>query len=94
MQHTGACIMSVDGHLSYNIWILFLNNNKISTLIYLQNNTDVLSRYGCNGNTHVHHVDPVYVRNFTYLFIYRIFMNFIGIYYSIQSHIKRVVFEW
>ena len=39
---------------------------KKSTLIYLQNNTDVISRYGCNGNTHVHHVDPVYVRKFTF----------------------------
>ena len=48
------------------------NNNEISTLIYLQNNTDVISRYSCNGNTHVHNVDPVYVRKFTCLFIDRI----------------------
>ena len=63
--------MSLDRHFPYNIWILFKNNNKISTLIYLQNNTDVKSRYGCNGNTHVNHVDPVYVHRFTCLFIDR-----------------------
>ena len=31
-------------------------NNKIYTLIYLQNNTDALSQYECYGITHVHHV--------------------------------------
>ena len=45
------------------------NNNKISTLINLQNNTDVISRYGCNGKTHVHIVDIMYVHKFTRLFI-------------------------
>ena len=51
------------------------NNNKIYTsLINLQNNKDVISRYGCNGNTHVHvhHVDPMYVHKFTSLFKDRI----------------------
>ena len=66
----------VIGHFSYNIWILFTNNNKISTLIDMQNNTDVISRYGCIGNTHVHHVDSVYVHKFTCLFIECIFVNF------------------
>ena len=84
--------MSVDRLFSYNIWILFKNNNKISTLIYLQNNIDVISRYGCNGNTHVHHVDPVFLRKFTCLFIDRIYIyKFHG--HLIPSHIKRVVAE-
>ena len=74
--------MSVDGHFSYNIWILLKSNNKISTLIYLQNNTDVISRYGCNGNTHVHYVDPVHVSNLTCLFI---FINFMGIWFHLIS---------
>ena len=47
------------------------NNNKISTLINLQNNTDIIY---LDGNTHVHHVDPVYVHKFTCLFIDRIEM--------------------
>ena len=51
------------------------NNNQISTLVNLQNNTDVISRYGCNGNTHVHHVDPVYMHKFTCLFINRMFIK-------------------
>ena len=55
------------------------NSNEISTFFNLQNNTDVISRYGCNGNTHVHHVDPVYVHKFTYLFIDRIFINFMDV---------------
>ena len=54
------------------------NSHKISTLVNLQNNTDVISRYGCNGNTCVHHVDPVYVHNFTCLFINGIFITFMG----------------
>ena len=45
------------------------NNNKISTLINLLNNTDVISWYGCNGNTYVQHVDPMYMHEFTRLFI-------------------------
>ena len=65
------------------------NSNKISTLINLQNNTDVISRYGCNDNTHVHHVDPMYVHTF----IYRSYRyNFHG--HLIPSRIKRVVAEW
>ena len=55
------------------------NNNKISTLINLQNNKDVISRYGFNGNTHVHHVDPMQVHKFTRLFIDRLDINFIDI---------------
>ena len=45
----------------------------------LQNNTDVISRYHCNGNTHVHHVDPMYMHKFTRLFIDRINLNFMNI---------------
>ena len=45
----------------------------------LQNNTDVISRYGCNRNTHVHHADPMYEHKFTRLFIGRIEMNFTDI---------------
>ena len=41
------------------------NNNKISTLINLQNNTDAISRSGCNGNTHLYHIDPMFVHKFT-----------------------------
>ena len=48
---------------------IVINNNKISTLINLQNNTVVISRYGCNGNTYVHHGGLVYVHKFTCLFI-------------------------
>ena len=48
------------------------NNNKKSTLINLQNNTHVISWNDCNGNTHVHHVDPMYVHKLTGLFIDRI----------------------
>ena len=55
------------------------NNDKISTLINLQTNTDVMSRYGCNRITHVHHVDPVYVHKFTALFIDRIDIKFMDI---------------
>ena len=80
-----STICQLTGIFSYNIWILFKSNNKISTLIYLQNNTDVISRYGCNSNTHVHHVDPVYVRKFTCLFIDRIFINFMGILFHLIS---------
>ena len=36
------------------------SSNKISTLINLQKNTGVIARYGCNGNTHLHPVDPMY----------------------------------
>ena len=54
------------------------NSTKISTLINLQNNIDVISRYGRNGNTHVHHVDPMYVHKFTCLFIDLIDINFIS----------------
>ena len=55
------------------------NSNKISTLVNLENNTDVISRYRCNGNTHVHHVDPVYVHKSICLFIDPIFINFMDI---------------
>ena len=57
------------------------NSNKISTLINLQNNTDVISRYGCKGNTYVHHVGLVYMHKFTCLFIDRIYLyiNCMGI---------------
>ena len=50
---------------------------KLSALINLQNNTDVISRYGCNSNIHL--VDPVYVHKFTCLFIDRIEINFMDI---------------
>ena len=60
--------VSVVGHFSYNMNIV-KNNNKISTLINPQNNTDVISRYGYNGNTPVHHVDLMYVHKFTRFFI-------------------------
>ena len=62
------------------------NSNKIFTLIYLQNNTDIISRHGCNGNTHVHTVDPIYVHKFTRLFIDRIDINFkdIELFHSYQ----------
>ena len=55
------------------------NSNKISSLVNLQNNTDTISRYGCNGNTHVHIVGPFYVHKFTCLFIDRIFISFMDI---------------
>ena len=55
------------------------NSNKISTLVNMQNNTDIISRYDCNGNTHVHHDDPVYVHKFTCLIIDRIFINIMNI---------------
>ena len=71
--------VSVVRHFSYNMNIV-KNNNKISTLINLQNNTDVISRYGCNGNTHVHHVDAMYVHKFTRLFIDRLDINFMDIF--------------
>ena len=45
------------------------NNNKISTQIKLQNNTDVISRKDYNGNTYVHFVGFVYLHKFTCLFI-------------------------
>ena len=48
-----TCQLSGAGHFSYS--------NKIFTLINLQNNTGVISRYVCNGNTHLHHIDPMYV---------------------------------
>ena len=48
-------------------------------MIDLQNNTDIISRYGCNGNTHVHHVDPMYMHKFTRLFIDRNDINFMDI---------------
>ena len=38
------------------------NSNKISTLINLQNNTDVISRHSCNGNTH--NVDAIQMHLF------------------------------
>ena len=38
-------------------------------------NTDVISRYGCNGNLHVYHVDRVYEHKITRLFIDRIDIN-------------------
>ena len=41
------------------------------------------------GNTHVHHVDPVYVQKFTRLFIYHIDMNFNS--FSYQASCGRVV---
>ena len=78
--------------ISLLTWILFKNYNKRSTLIYLQNNTDDISRYGCNGNTLVYHVDPVYVRKFTMLFYGSYIYKFHG--HLIPSHIKRVVAEW
>ena len=56
------------------------NSNKITTFVNLQNNM-FISRYGCNENTLVHHVDPVYVYKFTCLFIDLIFINFMDIYF-------------
>ena len=58
---------------------------KFSTLINLQNNTDVISWYGCNGNTHVHHVDPMYVDKFTRLFIDRIDIHLMDILFHLIS---------
>ena len=55
------------------------NSNKISTLFNLQNNTVVISWYGCNGNTHVHHVNPMYLHKLTRLFIDRLDINFMDI---------------
>ena len=55
------------------------NNNTLSTLINLQNNTDVISRYGCNGNTYVHCVDPIFVHKFTRLSIDCIDIHFMNI---------------
>ena len=55
------------------------NNTKISTLINLQNNTDVILWYDCNANTHVHHVDPMYVHKFTRQFTDCIDINFMDI---------------
>ena len=37
------------------------NSNKISTLIILQNNTDVISRLGCNVQVHVYRTTNVSV---------------------------------
>ena len=45
----------------------------------MQNNIDVISRYACNSNTHVHYVDPMYVHKLTRLFIDRIDINFMDI---------------
>ena len=71
--------VSVVGNFSYNMNIV-RNNNIITTLINLQNNTDVISRYGCNGNTHVHHVDPIYIYYVhKRLFIDRMNINFMDI---------------
>ena len=61
------------------------NNNKLSTLINLQNNTDVISRDGCNGNTYVHHADPMYVHKFTRLYIDRIDITFMDISFHVLS---------
>ena len=71
------------------------NNNKISTQIKLQNNTDVISHYDCNGNTYVHYVGLVYLQKFTCLFIDHIELyiyRFHG--HLIPSHIKLLVAEW
>ena len=72
--------VSVVGHFSYYIWILlktiikYLHWSicKIIQMLYV-------SRYGCNDNTHEHHVDPMYMHKFTSLFIDRIDINFMGI---------------
>ena len=51
----------------------------------MQNSTDGMSRYGCNGITHVHHVDRVYVHKFTRLFIDRIDIHFMDIPFHLIS---------
>ena len=51
------------------------NNYKISTLINLQNNTDVTSLYGCNGNTHTFTPCWSYVRAQVHMFIYRSYID-------------------
>ena len=61
------------------------NNHKISTLINLQNSTDVISRYGCNGNTHVHHGHPMYVHKLKRLLTDRIDINFLDIQFHLIS---------
>ena len=73
-------IVKCVGHFSYNIWILLKTIIKESMLINLQNNSDGIIRYGCNGNTctHVHHVDPMYLHKFT-SYIYNYFIDRMGI---------------
>ena len=61
------------------------NNNKISGLINLQNNLYIISRYDYNGNTHIHHVDSMYVHKFTRLFIDRLDINFMDIQFHLIS---------
>ena len=70
------------------------NNNKRSTLINLQNNTDVLSRYGCNGNTLC---TPSWscVRAQVHMFIYRSYRSIYKFHGDlISTHTKRVVAKW
>ena len=80
-------------HQQFDNFSLCMNIIKYQkSLDNLQNSTDVLSRYGCNGNTHVHHVDPMYVHKFTCIFIDRIFINFMDINsISYQASCGRVV---
>ena len=62
------------------------NNNKISTKIKLQNNTDVISRNGNKGNKYVHYVGFVYLHQFTCLFI-----DCIELYIYISWTIKHLI---
>ena len=46
----------------------------------MQNNTDIISQYGCNGNTNGHHDDPMYgTISHVYVYIDRIDINFMDI---------------
>ena len=65
LQRAGACISHQQcvGCRAFLLQLMNIvkNSNKISTLINLQNNTVVISRYGSNGNTYVHYIDPMYM---------------------------------
>ena len=76
LQCAGACAtyqqsVNCRAFLLYHMNIIE-NNNKISTKIKLQTNTDVISQYGCNSNTYVHYVGLVYLHKFICLFVDRI----------------------
>ena len=86
--------VSVVRHFSLITYDYIKNSNEIHvyTLSNLQNNTDVISRYGCNGNAHVNHIDPMHVHKFTRLFIDRIDINLMDIYF-LHLYINQAVAE-
>ena len=72
-------IVSVVGKFSYNIWILL--NTILKYLHWSICKTIQMLSHGTAATTPWHHLDPMYMHTFTRLFIDRMDINFMDIYF-------------